>query len=170
MAGAWFVLALFLIAIIAAAGKIFLTFYLPRYVSITSTQDDAPALNAPVSAHQDAETAKPATTATPTPAAPQLDVTALRREAKAEALGAILAYDLLRPGERTRAMRAVFGEISGDAYSKAKGGVDRAEAAVRATLPPPAPPATPPRVITVSAGRPEARTLALDEPTMEPLP
>jgi hypothetical protein len=85
------------------------------------------------------ETVKSAETETPRNAptpAPAFDVNALRLELRAAALGSLLAQGLIVPGKRTEAMRAVFGKVTGDAYTRAAGAVKRHEQQVLAMLPP----------------------------------
>jgi hypothetical protein len=141
--------------------------FIDRYLTVhyVASDDHSSALDDRISAHQEAETAKAETRNAPGATA-TIDIAAIRREAKAEALGSLLAHGLLAEGGRTKAMRAVFGAISGDAYSRAKGAVDRAEAQVSATLPPPTPPAEPPRILKVYADRPGLER----EIEMEPAP
>jgi hypothetical protein len=110
-----------------------------------------------VSAGGKPETEKSAETETPRNApapAPPFDVNALRQEARAAALGALLAHGLIKEGKRTEAMRAVFGKVTGDAYTRAAGAVKRHEQQVAATLPPveTAEP-EPPRLIPVNGGK-----------------
>lgn len=100
-----------------------------------------------------AETAKTETTETP-PA--QLDIAAMRHDVRAAALGALLAQGLVVEGKRTAAVRAVFGDVTGEAYSRAARAVRAAEsacvaeaAALAAAPPPPAEP----RRIAISEGR-----------------
>jgi hypothetical protein len=101
-----------------------------------------------------AETAKSAETETPRNAPSPVDINALRHEARAAALGALLAHGLIVPGKRTAAMRAVFGDITGDAYTRAGNAVKRHEQQVLATLPP-AEEVEPeaPRLIPISDGK-----------------
>lgn len=104
-----------------------------------------------------AETVKSAETETPRNApvaGPAFDVNALRHEARAAALGALLAHGLIKEGKRTEAMRAVFGKVTGDAYTRAAGAVKRHEQQVLATLPPveSAEPEAP-RLIPVNGGK-----------------
>lgn len=62
-----------------------------------------------------------------TPPAPAVDVNALRRDAQATALGVLLAHGLIKDGKRTEATKAVFGGVSGEAYSKVAAAVREAE-------------------------------------------
>lgn len=99
-------------------------------------EDEGGAARAVISPVRKAENGISAETETPRNAAPPLDINLLRHEARAAALGALLAHGLVVQGKRTEAMRAVFGKVSGDAYTRAGNAVKRHEQQVLATLPP----------------------------------
>lgn len=96
-----------------------------------------------------AATAKNETPETPRDLA-SLDVNAIRYDIRAQALAALLAHGLIKDGRRTEAMRAVFGDISGQAYSRAAFAVRAYERRIVLDVPPAAP--EPPRVTPI-AGR-----------------
>jgi hypothetical protein len=111
-----------------------------------------------VSAGGKAETVKTEETETPrnAPAPPlSFDVNAFRQEVRAAALGSLLAHGLLKDGKRTEAMRAVFGKVSGDAYTRTAAAVKRHEQQIAATLPEQAadPPEPAPRLVPIAGGR-----------------
>lgn len=86
-----------------------------------------------------AETAKTSETETApkSPALlPSFDVKALQEDGKVYALGAALAHGVIPAGNRTAAIRAVFGPVTGERYSRLARQVRHYEAQVLATLPP----------------------------------
>lgn len=105
-----------------------------------------------------AETENPGETETtrnaPAPA-PAVDVKALRDDGIAYAIGAALAHGLYKDASRTAAIRAAFGDVTGERYSRVARAVRHYEAAIAATLPPvdePAPTARGPIPIAGGAG------------------
>lgn len=110
-----------------------------------------------VSPHRMNETEKAGETETAAklPAGPtSADIKALRDDAHAYALGAALAHGAIPDGSRTAAIRAVFGGITGERYSRIARLVRHHEAQVAATLPsPPAAEPEPARVIPINDGQ-----------------
>lgn len=113
-----------------------------------------------------AETENPGETETPRnapPPAPAVDVKALRDDGMAYAIGAALAHGLYKDGSRTAAIRAAFGDVTGERYSRIARAVRHHEATIATTLPPAAEPVSTPRPpIPIADGR--AGYVERDEP------
>lgn len=154
--GAWFVLGIFLLAIVTAAGKLFVDYYLPRYIRLrdtaTATYDnstDDPPVSTPFFASRpEVETEKPVEKAENAPVVITLTEIALRlrdeekiEDGMLKAFAALSKGGYLVKGKETEIKKALFGVGGGRALQRLNAAIDAVVIAESAPAPSAATPA-----------------------------